>query len=140
MPVWCIKQIFVYKGRIKIPFPLSIKNTFTVYDGDIFVCEFKRHFDSNKNLIYEINETDSIKGFYSHTYPDLYLNRFDLKASSIAKKYGFCEGEYIEVFFQKIERTREKEEKGIFGTKWKMETKTIPIFPNRMVEDLDFTP
>jgi hypothetical protein len=140
MSVRCIKKIFVYGERIKIPFPLSIKNAFTVYKDEIFVCKFKRHFDSNKNLIYEINETESIKGFYDHASPDLYHNRFDLKASSIAKKYGFCEGEYIEVFFQKIERTREKEEKGIFAMKRKMETETIPIFPDRMVEDLDFTP
>jgi hypothetical protein len=138
MPVRCIKKIIERSDsdygdhkRIKVLFPRSIIYDYSIRWDDIFVCEFKRHFDKNENLIREINENERIKGFDS-VYED-----FDLKNSSIAKKYGFCTGEYIEIIFQSIERMRERKV-GRFFTKTKEEAVTIPIFPERTVEDLDF--
>jgi len=141
MPVKCIKEVFErddddYKSsrRIKISFPRSIINAFSISTDDVFVCEFKRLFDKNKNLIREINEKERIEGGFNP-----YSGYLDLKISSIAKKYGFCAGEYIEIIFQSIERTRKRKE-GRFFPKTKKEVIAIPIFPERTVEDLDFTP
>jgi len=140
MPVRCLKRIFAggstEKRRISIQFPLSIKNAFKIDEDDVFVCEFKRHFDTNKILIQEINETEKIAGLI---YLGFSQPEFILKECSIAKKYGLREGEYIEIIFREIERTKSWEE-GIIFKRTKRKTKTIPIFPERTVEDLDFTP
>lgn len=53
----------------------------------------------------------------------------------LMEKYGFLKNEYLEIIFEEIIRTSEV---GIIFTKTK--TETIPIFPERMVEDLDFVP
>ena len=143
MPVKCLKQMSVEKkygdhshDSIYIRFPLAIRNAIIVRQTDIFVCEFKRLFDSNKNLIKEINETEKIDGLYDHKDSQ---PRFSLKGCDVTKKYGLCEGEFIEIIFKEIERERKWKE-GIFFKKIKSKTKTIPIFPKRTVEDLDFTP
>jgi hypothetical protein len=55
-------------------------------------------------------------------------DRFVLKDSKVAVKYGLMAREYIELIFKEIRRLKDDEQE------------TIPIFPKRMVEELDFTP
>jgi hypothetical protein len=140
MPVRCIKRIYIeehdYHTQVFILFPFAIKNAIEVSTADIFVCEFKRLFDRNKDLIKEINETEKIDGLYDLNCSE---PRFNLKRCDITKKFGLCEGEFIEIIFKEIERT-EKWKEGIIFKKIKSKTETIPIFPERTIEDLDFIP
>ena len=104
--------------------PYSIDNAFNISASEIFICDFKRHFDKNKKLVQEVNETCEISASFSL----FHLYRFCLKEHAISKKYGFMVGEYLEIIFKEIKRTK------------RGKRESIPIFPGRMVEDLDFIP
>jgi hypothetical protein len=101
---------------IRIPHP--IRDAFDLSLHETFVCEFKRHFDEEKNLIREINETVIIYTSESNVY-------ISLTGHNIAIKYGFLVGEYIEIIFKKIKRRIRKD---------------IQIFPERIVDYLAFVP
>ena len=115
MPVRAIKQIFGEELTIEVP--SAVLNAFAItYNGigssrGKFVCELKNHFDRNRNLIREVKEEIKLRG-YSPGY-------IKLKNISLARKYGFLAGEYLEIIFHSYGRTT--------------------ILPERMVEDLDFT-
>ena len=137
MPVRTIKKISSSdrsdRNSMIIKVPNAILDCFNVSSYDVFVCEFKRHFDKDKNLICEINET--IKWQLFNTYS----SELSLVEKPIAKKYGFVLGEYIEVIFQAIEKIRVTTEGTIFRRE-KRGIETTQIFPERMVEDLEFIP
>ena len=136
MPVRTIKKIITSSENDRsmiIRIPDAILDCFNVSSDDVFVCEFKRHFDKDKNLICEINETIKWQPF-SIRYREL-----SLVEKPIAKKYGFVFGEYIEVIFQAIEEMRVTTEGTIFRRK-KRGIETTQIFPERMLEDLEFIP
>ena len=132
MPVRYIKEI---EGNLSIGLPSSISNAFVVERGDIFVCEFKRHFGKKKNLIQGINETVETPVSVGYNITQY----FSLIEHNLTKKYGFRVGEYLEVIFKELKRT-ERWREGIIFPKTKTKTKTIAIFPERLVEDLDFIP
>ena len=116
MPVRAIKLISGEELTIEIP--SAVLNAFAItYNGigssrGKFVCEFNNHFDRSKNLMREVKEKIKLRG-YSPGY-------IKLKNTSLARKYGFLGGEYLEIIFYSYGRTT--------------------ILPGRMVEDLDFTP
>jgi len=116
MPVRAIKLIS--GDELTIEIPSAVLNAFAItYNGigssrGKFVCEFKNHFDRNKNLIREVNEKIRLRG-YSPGY-------IKLENISLVREYGFLAGEYLEIIFHSYGRTT--------------------VFPERMVEDLDFTP
>lgn len=56
--------------------------------------------------------------------------------TQLAQKYGLIAGDYIEIIFIAIE---EKKKAGLFSRKEDEIIKT-DIFPERMLEDLDFNP
>lgn len=114
MPVRSIVRIGEGFG-INIPKP--IRDAFELSNRETFVCEFKRHFDKEKNLIREINETVIISSCNSY--------HIMLTGQNIAIKHGFLVGEYIEIIFKNRKR----------GIK-----KDIQIFPERIVDDLAFVP
>ena len=118
-----------------INIPRAILDCFSCYEV-VFVCKFKRHFDKDKNFICEINETIKWKPYISNSVsgPD---HELSLVEEPIAKKYGFVKGEYIEVIFQAIEKTRVTTE-GMIFKRTKREIETSKIFPERIVEDLEF--
>ncbi len=137
MPVRALKKVLKrHDSSTNFP-PIAIELPDTILDGfkienyDVLVCQFKKHFDKDKKLIREINET--MKG---QPFVDIYRDLL-LGGEPITKKYGFAFGDYIEIIFQAIERTKESKEGRIFKRQ-KQEIETIPIFPERMVEDLDF--
>lgn len=135
MPVRAIKRISIQHAEpapiIVINVPQSILNAFRQeISGHLtFVCEFKGHYDKDRTLIRNINETVKIPSFSGE--PLVLTDR------PITQKYGFVVGEYVEVIFHSIEVTLSKE--GIFG-RVKEDTISKPIFPERMFEDLDFSP
>lgn len=137
MPVRAIKKILSHKtisqGAICIRIPDVILNAFKVGSHHEFVCEVKRHFNKDKKLINEVNETSSF-GSQSHILlPGRYLV---MAETPLAQKYGLIEGDYIEILFVAVE---EKKKAGLFSRK-EDEIIRTEIFPERMIEDLDFNP
>jgi hypothetical protein len=133
MPVRVIKKIEAgYKGDLHIPLPSSILHVYELNeDSDVLVCEFRRHFGKDKKLIRDINAPDRLR-------VNLFYNEIKLADSAVVREYGLVKDEYIEIIFNAIERKR-YESGGLFR-KPKIKLTTIPIFPGRTVEDLDFTP
>ena len=84
-----------------------------ICQGEIFICDFKRHFDTNKNLVQEVNKTCEMSPSFSlfHFY------RFCLKEHAISKKYGFMVGEYLEIIFKEIKRTKIFKRESIYENK-----------------------
>jgi len=128
MPVRVIKQIEKIGGRIGLAIPTSIVDIYGCpYDFDsdryydVFSCEFKNHFDKSENLVRKINESSKLQvvGICVGQPQDPFLL---LEGNLIAMNYGFVDKDYIEVIFQAIKRN----------------TKVISIFPERLIEDLDF--
>jgi len=137
MPVRAIKQIRILPtyavDRMYFPIPSSILYCDAYsdeYKGEWsrkFLCKVINHFDENKNLVRKIDES---AGFQPGR------NTLLLGSHLLTAKYGFVEGEYLEIIFQSFER--EYKRKKWFRTE--IEIETIPIFPERMIEDLDFMP
>ncbi len=136
MPVRAIKKVLIdcINDRIAIKVPVSVINVYGV-GCDRYLCEVVGCFDTNKNLVCKINETEKITPYQEREHYYYYLS---LSTTEVAKKYGFVKDEYLEIIFNSIERTKEVERtsknKGITETKI---TEIIPIFPARMVEDLE---
>ncbi|MCR4404158.1 MAG: hypothetical protein NUW06_02505 [Candidatus Acetothermia bacterium] len=125
MPVRCIKQIHEEGNALFIDFPTAILNAMSVRESDTFVCECGRHFDRERRLVRVIKETEALAGYRLAPGGSA---RFVLKDSKLAVKYGLMAWEYVELIFKEIRRLKGDEEE------------RLPIFPKRMVEELDFTP
>lgn len=129
MPVRAIKQIGCGYEDTLIVFPIP-KSILTAYrpdhSGGIFVCLIVNHFDSGKGLVGKINERAK--------FNDICSSELRLSQHPLTKKYGFCRDEYLEVVFEEIEYSHRT------GFLNRVKTTTIPIFPERMVEDLEFVP
>ena len=136
MPVRVIKKIISHKtvkqGALSIKIPDVILDTFKLGSDHELVCEIKRHFDKDKKQINEVNETYTFK-----SYTPLASKRVLVMAETpIAQKYGFTVGDYVEVAFLAVEETKKS---GLFSRKDDEVTKT-DIFPERIIDDLDFDP
>jgi hypothetical protein len=136
MPVRAIKEIISQRAAqsaICIKVPDVILDAFKIGSEHEFVCEIKRHFDKDKKLIHEINETAN---FSSHGHILSSGRILELAETAVAQKYGFAVGDYIEMVFMAV---IEKKKRGIFSRK-EEETIKTEIFPDRMIDDLDFSP
>ena len=134
MPVRTIRKIEEgldgsKEGELALRVPKAIINSIRLEKGDVFVCEFKKHFDHKQKLIKELSETIEIRceneNFDSPYYESSYLSYphiIILTDLDIMKKYGFLENEYLEVIFKEVKRNKE----------------SISIFPERMIEDSAF--
>lgn len=114
------------EGELAIRVPKSIVNGFRLMEDDIFVCEFKKLFNSEKKPIREINEIVEVHCehffFGDEYYEEQYLafpHIIILTDLDLTKKYGFLVYEYLEIIFKEIKRGKE----------------SIPIFPERMIEE-----
>jgi hypothetical protein len=137
MPVRVIKKIESHKtvsqGALSIKIPNVVLDAFKLGSDHELVCEIRRHFDKDKKLLNEINETGRFK---SHS-PVLIPGRVLVMAETpIAQKYGFAVGEYLEVVFLAVEETKKS---GFLSRKEDEVTKT-DIFPEREIDDLAFNP
>jgi hypothetical protein len=136
MPVRAIKEIISRKAAqsaICIKVPDAILDAFKIGSEHEFVCEIKRHFDKDKKLIHEVNETAN---FSSHGHVLSSGRILELSETPVAQKYGFVVGDYIEIVFLAVV---EKKKRGIFSGK-EGETIRTEIFPDRVIDDLDFSP
>ena len=137
MPVRAIKKIELglagsKVGQLAIRVPQAIIHSIRLRRGDIFVCEFKNHFNGEQKLIREINETIEVPCRHDWFGYDDYETNYYLKAPhiiiltdlDITKNYGFLVGEHLEIIFKEVKREKE----------------SISIFPERMTEDLDSIP
>ena len=136
MPVRAIKKIELglqgsKPGELALRVPKAIVYSVHLRRGDIFICEFKIIFNKEQRLIKEINESVEVRcvhaDFGYSTYNKYYLEYphiIILTDLDVTKKHGFLVDEYLEIVFKEIKREKE----------------SIPIFPDRMVEDLDFVP
>lgn len=137
MPVRAIKKIQTGlkgsdPGELALKVPKTIIQAIRLRSDDIFVCELKKHFDSKQKLIREIDETVEFHCQHDYFGWDLYSSTYYLDAPHIiiltglcvTKKYGFLAKECLEIIFKEVKR----------------EKQSIAIFPERMVEDLDFKP
>ncbi len=130
MPVRVIKQItrsHAAGGEMIIPTPKSVLDAYT-FNGKQLVCLVKSHFSKDKTLVTRIGETVKLRP------PSGCGNEIQLSGEPITQKYGFVMGEYLEIIFEAIEHSYRS---GFFE---RIKTATVPIFPERMVEDLDFVP
>ena len=96
----------------------TMRTTYNLRAGDILVVEVKRHFNSMKKLLNEINEKAEIK-ITDPRWIDLYK-----EIPEIAKKYNIKENDYLEMVFLKLKR----------------DGKTEEISPGEAKEYLDFDP
>jgi len=136
MPVRAIKEIISRKAAqsaICIKVPDAILDAFKIGSEHEFVCEIRRHFDKDKKLIHEVNETAN---FSSHGRILLSGRILELSETPIAQQYGLAVGDYIEIVFLAVV---EKKKRGIFSRK-EEETIRTEIFPDRVIDDLDFSP
>ena len=112
MPVRAIKLIEMglkgsNPGQLAVRVPNAIIHSVHLKMGDIFVCEFKKHFNSERKPVREINESVEFRCeheyFHYSGYEKYYLSYphiIILTDSDVAKKYGFLVGEYLEIVFQ----------------------------------------
>lgn len=137
MPVRTIKKISSHKsisqGALCIRIPDIILNAFKVGSNHEFICEVKRHFNKDKKLVNEINETYFFGSQGHILLPGRYLV---MAETPLAQKYGLIAGDFIEIIFVAIQ---EKKKAGLFSRKEDEILKT-DIFPERTIEDLDFNP
>jgi len=117
MPVRAIKQIYEDGVSLHINIPESIRHMYN-YHGEL-LCKVVSHFDKKRNLVRKINESTRFQ------QRDYFIV---LSSHPLAEKYGFVEEDYLEIVYQAVERRRKR----FFRTL----AETIPIFPERMVEDL----
>jgi hypothetical protein len=77
MPVRAIKRV---SGELEIQVPRVILDTFSLKQsssGNLFVCEFRRHFSSDRNFIHRIDRKAKLRGWCS----DSKWARMDAKLS-----------------------------------------------------------
>ncbi len=96
----------------------TMKETYNLRANDVLVVEVKRHFNSMKKLLNEINEKTEVK-ITDPRWIDLYN-----EMPEIAEKYNIKENDYIEMVFSCVKRGGKTEE----------------IFPGEIKEYLDFDP
>ena len=135
MPVRAIKQIECRNpGYLIIPIPKIITDAFPnhrIIENEWYGynCLINRHFDSNKNLVRVVNESADIPGISSGK----------LTPHEMTQKYGFSEGDYLEVIFNEVKDIRYR--RTFFAARNKEVERSITlIFPERMIEDLEFDP
>jgi len=137
MPVRAIKKIASHKtvdqGALSIKVPEVILDAFKIGSDHQFICELKRHFDKEKKLVHEANETGTFKVHNLILPPAKILS---LSETPLAQKYGLAVGDYIEIIFLAVEEIKKA---GMFSKK-KDEIIRTDIFPERMIDDLDFNP
>ena len=137
MPVRAIKKIASHKtvdqGSLSIKVPEVILDAFKIDSDDEFVCELKRHFNKDKKIINEASETETFK-VHNLIFPPAKI--LGLSETPLAKKYGFVVGDYIEIVFLSLKETKKS---GLFSRK-EDEVTTTDIFPERMIDELDFNP
>ena len=137
MPVRAIKKIASHKtvdqGALSIKVPEVILDAFKIGSDHQFVCELKRHFDKEKKMVHEANETGTLKVHNLILPPAKILS---LSETPLAQKYGLAVGDYIEIIFLAVEEIKKA---GMFSKK-KDEIIRTDIFPERMIDDLDFDP
>jgi hypothetical protein len=137
MPVRAIKRIELglegsNPGELALRVPEAIVHSIRLMPGDIFVCEFKAHFNSERKLIREINESVEVRCRHRYFSWDEYESSYYLHSPHIIiltdldvmKKYGFLVDEYLEISFKEVKKGE----------------KSIPLFLERTIEDLDFVP
>lgn len=96
----------------------SMKTRYELRVGDILVCEIKRHFNSDKKLVNQINEKVEIK------LQDSGWINLQRELPELTRKYGIKERDYIEVVYTHLRRDAE----------------TVEVFPGETIEYLDFKP
>jgi len=137
MPVRAIKKISSHKtvdqGALSIRVPDVILDAFKIGSDHQFICELKRHFDKEKKLIHEASETGTFQVHSLILPPSKILG---LSETPIAQKYGLVVGDYIEIIFLAVEEVKKA---GRFSKK-EDEIVRTDIFPERMIDDLDFNP
>lgn len=131
MPVRAILQIEMglegtEEGELAIRVPKAIVHGFRLRKDDIFVCEFKKHFNSEEKPIREINKIVEVRCEHDYfgyeSYEENYLaapHIIILTDLDLTKKYGFLVNEYLEIIFKEVKSGEE----------------SIPIFPERMIEE-----
>ena len=129
MPLRAIKKIKLKGNKLIFIVSEAIKHAIALKEGDFFICDFKNHFDDERNIIKEINESIEVRCAHDYfgtgSYGDDYLSHphyITLTKLKLTKKYGLLVNEYLEIVFKEIKREKED----------------ILIFPERIVEDLDF--
>jgi len=122
MSVRAIKRIHE-EGGLYIKIPDSISDVRNYYGT--FFCKVLNHFNKDKNLVRKINESARFESNWMN-------NHVLLSCHPLTEKYGFVKEDYIELLFESIEKQKRK---------WfRREIEEIPIFPQRIIEDLDFVP
>jgi len=85
--------------------PDVILDAFMIDSKHEFVCEIKRHFDKDKKLIHEVNETAKFSS-HGHGLPSGRI--LELAETPVAQKYGFACRRLYRVGFHGSYRKKEK--------------------------------
>lgn len=96
----------------------TMKNAYDIEAGNVLVFEIRRHFDENKKLLNEINQSFEVK---LNNPRWINLSR---DIPKIAEEYKLAPDHYIEVIYTELKR----------------EGEGIEIFPGENKEYLDFDP
>lgn len=146
MTVRAIKKIQRYLYHdLFLPIPQIIIDNYNVDSHGIpngcckksFLCLFLRHFGEDKSLIRLINEWGSLTHHFEGY--NLEHNAASIGKHPLAQKYGFSEGDYLEILYNSIE-SQTTEERGFFNRKLYVQTNRELIFPERTIDCLDFNP
>ncbi len=113
-----LREINAVEEGLDMYINYTMKNAYDLDRGDILVVEVRRHFDENKELLNEINETYEVE----LTNPRWINLQKDV--SGLAERYGIKSNHYIEVVYTEMRR----------------EGESMEIFPGENREYLDFDP
>ena len=122
MPVRSIQKIFHVDlgSRLLITIPKCILNSFDLKDEtDRLYCEFLNLYKEKSPKIIALS--CKINEHYEMQFSEKTIS---LSKTPIGLKYGFVEGEYLELVYREIIRGNGKKRE------------RIPIFPARTIEDI----
>ena len=124
-------------NELRIMIPSSIRTAYPIDDRyDTFTCTFSRFFRREENLSGEPLETRRIilKPYFSFREKvEIKINGVYgiLGKTDLVQHYGFLAGEFVEIHFEELNHYRPR-----FWWPFKTETKSLPIFPARLIEDI----